>query len=553
MNAEIWRHLGIAPSASEAEVRRAYAERLKTTHPEDDPEGFKRLRNAYERAMEEVRWRTQYAADDVEEHWGDESRDADAAEADYKPPRLADLARGPSPQTSAPPAPDAELDAHQALSHALEQAVAKGASPWEVQAAFKALVRNPAMERINIYAATETWIANLLRRHGSAGALFDYALAHFKWANPSGHLGAGMIAFRESLAEEGKAKAFLARVQDRRHEFHGAFNELSRPMHERNRWSKVVSFPRIDMVRRFLDYVEDKVPHARNQINYQAESWWRRRINFWMTPLSFISRLAPVAVIVGVVALFVIFGPGESASPASHSVFRARAACAESVENQNADQGACDSFLQRAPDSLLMRQYAGIIALREQRYDDARRHFQRILEVSLLDPAANYGLSLALHGGADPAEQARAIVVMRDALAIDDTISIHFAQYGLASPITVDPAAVVPSVSDGGVPSYDAPAGAISLENGQSAFDAAYAHFGIVEGFPDGRVLLRCMSRATGRFTDCQIIEETPRNGGGGEVALRIMTAAIAAPATLNGEPVDGVPIRVPVTFRLLD
>ncbi len=33
-----WRELGLPGPADLSEVRRAYAERLKTTHPEEDPE-----------------------------------------------------------------------------------------------------------------------------------------------------------------------------------------------------------------------------------------------------------------------------------------------------------------------------------------------------------------------------------------------------------------------------------------------------------------------------------------------------------------------------------
>jgi hypothetical protein len=46
----IWNELGIAPSRDAREIKLAYAAKLKQVNPEDDPEGFQRLRTAYERA-----------------------------------------------------------------------------------------------------------------------------------------------------------------------------------------------------------------------------------------------------------------------------------------------------------------------------------------------------------------------------------------------------------------------------------------------------------------------------------------------------------------------
>ena len=50
-----WSELGLPGPSDLAAVRHAYAERLKTTHPEEDPEGFQRLNEAYQQARQLAR------------------------------------------------------------------------------------------------------------------------------------------------------------------------------------------------------------------------------------------------------------------------------------------------------------------------------------------------------------------------------------------------------------------------------------------------------------------------------------------------------------------
>ncbi len=52
-----WSQLGLSGPSDLPEIRHAYAEKLKTTHPEDDPEGFQRLHAAYQAASRIARQR----------------------------------------------------------------------------------------------------------------------------------------------------------------------------------------------------------------------------------------------------------------------------------------------------------------------------------------------------------------------------------------------------------------------------------------------------------------------------------------------------------------
>lgn len=98
-------YLGVSRNgATERDIKRAYAVKLKSTRPDEDPAGFMALRNAMERAIEQLHWASQY--DDCDEDDDDEEQETGELIAEDVNGPEADLSDPPST-----PAPRVEYGA----------------------------------------------------------------------------------------------------------------------------------------------------------------------------------------------------------------------------------------------------------------------------------------------------------------------------------------------------------------------------------------------------------------------------------------------------------
>ena len=237
----IWQILGIPHGSDRDAIRRAYATKLRVTHPEDDPEGFKRLRAAYEAALRHLEYESWHDIEDDE----DEGQDEDEGESEEviaaaKPIAWDEPQSGTRPEPDEPviapeldtmrAAREAELDALRGAMAALEKSLR---GPWRpddsaLGAQLEAILRSPALAEIRIRTDVEPWLADLLAAtipHSDAVLL--QSIQAFGWLD-----GDRRRAFNPAIA------AVLDRLDEWRlieslnnpyHSHHAAWRSLTRP------------------------------------------------------------------------------------------------------------------------------------------------------------------------------------------------------------------------------------------------------------------------------------------------------------------------------------
>lgn len=263
----IWQTLGISRSQDRTEIRRAYAKKLKVTNPEDDPEGFKVLRAAYEEALDYADNR--FATHDLDET-GDEVAATDTNVHDGPAPLPAGEA-----ETYAMPVVDEVSDSFFATRAILEtQLQARSAASEDDRLASLALIlSSPMLDNIETRSAAEVWLAELVSRNQPrSDALLPRLIEHFGWNNRriDRHR---PYAVMQILQRETDL-VFLRAIRHGTDLDTDAWQVLSRPPEPPTLWRRL--WPKISRseIRSFLNRIRNDHPTVIDDLNAESVRRW---------------------------------------------------------------------------------------------------------------------------------------------------------------------------------------------------------------------------------------------------------------------------------------
>ena len=556
----IWEVLGVAPTADEAMIRKAYAERLRVTHPEDDAAGFKTLRAAYEHALRQAKWRA--ARPDGEPRIDVASL---GAEADFEiSAENPSVVAVPDAPAHAPPierptrehrsARDEHMRARAALVHALRE----GAAHEDLIAALDVVLNSEAMQQIEVYSRTQEWLVALLHDASPASSPLITPVIRFfgwtpgtrvnAWAGP-----ASLFTLRDAIAKEERVRLYLERIRDNRHEFNRAYREIAGEAPKPGSLRDVWSLRHLGVIDRFLAYTLAKFPSAMDKFDAARVARWRSRVKFLDT-WHLLRNMIGIALILGSIVTVSSLPPPtrQRALADPDNSVAARESCRTSalgtrylrvhstpVDTFSALRADCSRALTLMPDSLSLRTYSGVIELNSGDYMQALHTFAEVQAVSPFDPVASYASTLAYSMDRAPnAPYSDQINLLYDALEGDAQAVGRLEDFAKAEHVLA---------ASSQPPAYDTPPRVVAGA-GQSAIEGAYSHFGLAP--TDAGATLRCLAHADGRVTDCIVVSESPWNSGAAEMAVLLSASIRVQPATLNGEPLDGAPLELPFGFR---
>lgn len=293
----IWSVLGVRATTDVRTIRRAYAERLKVIHPEDDSEGFQRLRHAYDwamRAAQQTPAAVSHAHVDASFEPAEQSRSTEAdATTRTGPEGGLDVATSTHLAHASPEAADAgqassvddakvALAAAQAQNRRLREALlrelrSETQNSEAMQEAFSALVRSSTMEVLSLNASTEAWLAEVVGRDPRAAEpILTALIGHFGWTGNARELG---LPGLEPVLRRGSDLKLLYEMRADSHPHHDAFKALRRAPRG-GRWVANRLEPGLaEKVRAFLEAVRTHRISLLGDLNPEALAWWDARLS----------------------------------------------------------------------------------------------------------------------------------------------------------------------------------------------------------------------------------------------------------------------------------
>ena len=277
----IWSILGIAPTKDAKLIRRAYAEALKRTKPDDDAKAFALLRAAYERALRQA------LVVDRGEPWT-ATQDASASAAPG-PRRIAENAQEPVPASS-----PSDLERLRSAFATLQRVVTAAQAPAteDMDAALEACLRSPALSNISVQLEFEAAVARfLLQTQPRTESLLGTVIEHWNWRLRQGSAPGDGLSTVVNLAENVNVLE-QARASSPR-----TYLALTTPPRPALLWTQIVGSRLDSEVRDLLGRLRTELPRS---LNPQALEWWSQFLTR-PQPRPVLIRFAGVLAVLGTV------------------------------------------------------------------------------------------------------------------------------------------------------------------------------------------------------------------------------------------------------------
>jgi hypothetical protein len=284
----IWDILGVAPGSDRETIRRAYARELRQTNPEDDPDGFQRLRAAYETALRLA----SAGPNALQPTVGVASPDPDPSPA--PPPSTTESAAASeanapsSSQAAPPPAPRRDIER---LAEQLRQALLPSATPdvGHAKAALEVFLSHPDLDNLSARIAAESRLSRLLATNiPRSDPLLNTAINYFGWRRGDVYdQRPEILALLNRDRSEILERPFAGRDGDTvtapvfsrsKHPLYQGWRALTAtdPKAQHRRWAAFRPGLR-RQIAILLNHVRQS-PKLRSHLAPDAEAWWRRRL-----------------------------------------------------------------------------------------------------------------------------------------------------------------------------------------------------------------------------------------------------------------------------------